>query len=685
MISHRLNIIKKTGLTPAVKDDEAKRIMVVNSFSFITALLCTLYGVLLSLISGQWIICYTAMVFVAGFFSILLLNKKGYYSLAKLGLTFVFSAVMLYYGVMFGENTQVHFLGLFLICIPLLVCSRRDKALRCICISLPIVSMVMLEANYHYEVFEPMVLSASESNFFRWLIMAVVVFLQGLVISFHQGNISNLLNTLHIRNDALKRSRDQMVHKEAELQVAYYKLENYNQTLEEEVQERTHEINENRAVVESILHDLQGSHDELLLKDIQLEQHVWELETLKSSLIKAKDEAERANVAKSVFLREISHEIRNPLNAIIGISYLLLNDHHNKNKIPRSVVEYIENISASSHGLMEIINNVLELAKIEAGRTDDLLVAPLQLREWVRNVVNIYKNAAKIKGINLQVQIDPELPAYILGDRVHLGQILNNLLTNAIKFTPGGKKVNLDCYYQEPDQWCIRVSDEGMGIPKEKLPLIFQPFEQADRFVYHKFGGTGLGLAIAQRLAVLMEGKIEVRSKPGEGSAFTVTFPLRNTTSPQQQHHLPDKKKYSGIPAEKKVLLMEDSSVNQMIMDRFFTNLGLHITIAGNGEEGIRYAQHSLPDLIIMDMHMPTLNGYDALRLIRQNPLLQHIPVIAISADAFSEQQEAALRAGVNEYLIKPVNFDRLYEMVKKYLQDDLHQPREAAPAGHFK
>lgn len=678
MISHWLNIIKKTGLTPAVKDDEARRIMVVNSFSFITALLCTLYGVLLSLISGQWIICYTAMAFVAGFFSILLLNRKRFYSLAKLGLIFVFSAVMLYYGAMFGENTQVHFLGLFLICVPLLVCSKRDKVLRCVCIALPIVSMVTLEANYYYEVFEPMVLTASESNFFRWLIMAVVVFLQGLVISFHQGNVSSLLRTLHVRNDALKQSHDKIAWKEAELHVAYDKLENYNQALEKEVEQRTFEINESRSVVEGILHDLQNSHGELLLRDLELEEHVAELEKLKSSLIAAKEEAEQANLAKSAFLREISHEIRNPLNAIIGISYLLLNDQHNKNKIPRSIANYIENINASSHGLMEIINNVLELAKIEAGRTDDLQIESFQLREWVRGAVNIYQNAARIKGVGLQLHIDPKLPVHILGDRVHLAQILNNLLANAIKFTPAGKKVSLHFGRQEPDQWCIRVADEGMGIPGEKIPAIFQPFEQVDRSVYRRFGGTGLGLAISKRLAGLMDGNIEVWSKPGEGTVFTVTLPLRSAIKAPREHQLPDKKRYARIPAEKKVLLMEDSDVNQMIMERFFVNIGLQIAIAGNGEEGMCKAHQCLPDLIIMDMHMPRLDGYDTIRLIRQDPLLQHIPVIAVSADAFSEQQDAAKAAGVNEYLTKPVNFDRLYEMVKKYLQQQ-HQPREIA------
>lgn len=670
MVSHWLNIIKKTGLTPAVKEEEARKIMVVNSFSFITALLCTLYGVMLSLITSRWIIFYTSLIFVAGFLTVLYLNRKKCYSLAKLKLVAVFSGVMLYYGVMFGENTQVHFLGLFLIGVPLLVCSRGDNVLRCVCVAMPIVCMIMLEANYYYGVLPSMGLSAEASNTFRWLIMAVVVCLQGLVISFHQGNISSLLQTLQSRNDQLQESRDKVLAKEGELTNAYYKLEHYNQTLEREVEQRTAEIKENKIIVENILHDLQGTHEELLRKDMQLERHVDELESLKSNLIKAKEEAEQANLAKSAFLREISHEIRNPLNAITGISYLLLNDQHNRNKIPLSVVDYIENIYTSSHSLMEIINNVLELAKIEAGKIDDLQMEPFPLRDWVRNIVKLYQNAARVKGVNIQLQVDHKLPDQILSDRVHLTQVLNNLLANAIKFTPSGKKVSLYCYAKGSMEWCMRIVDEGMGIPKEKLPVIFQPFEQADKSVYRRFGGTGLGLAISRRIVELMQGKIEVWSEPGKGTAFAVTLPLLEVMQEVPGKRLAGKKRFTRISGSKKVLLMEDNEVNQMIMERFFINIGLQVTLAGNGEEGITKATACVPDLIVMDMHMPHQDGFATLEILRVHPQLQHIPVIAISADAFSEQQEAALVAGINEYLIKPVNFDRLHEIVIKYLQE---------------
>jgi CheY-like chemotaxis protein len=249
-------------------------------------------------------------------------------------------------------------------------------------------------------------------------------------------------------------------------------------------------------------------------------------------------------------------------------------------------------------------------------------------------------------------------------------------LGNALKFTPSGKKVTLHIYPQEPAQWCIRVADEGVGIPKEKQKLIFQPYEQADETIHQNFGGTGLGLTISRRITELMGGDIEVWSEPGQGSAFTVTLPLVEQASARPEEQPRDERKeYAAFPAERRVLLMEDSEINQMIMERFFSHLGIALHIANNGEEGLEMAHTCRPDLIIMDMHMPKLSGNEVIRLLREDPELRHIPVIAISADAFREQQKEALDAGVNEYLIKPVEFDRLYSVMDKYLSKETPYP----------
>ncbi len=659
-----------------MKDGDGRKIMVVNSFSFLTALLCTFCGVSLSLMSGDYTILYTAIGFVGGFLSILWLNHNKKYSSAKFGLMFVFCMVMLYYGVTFGESTQVHFLGLFLIGVPLLICSHKEKELKFVCLALILTCLVLLETNYYFMVIEPMEMSRDLTFTFRWMIMSIVLLLNGIVISFYQANISGLVKRLNKRNDSLKRKNELVMTKEAELTAAYTKLEDYNAMLETEVRNRTTQLRKSNIALEDMLMNLKTTNTQLRDQEQTLTGYVKELESLKQDLMKARDEAQHANTAKSAFLREISHEIRNPLNAIIGISFLLLNEPANRNKIPRSILHMIDNIHNSSHSLLDIVNNVLELARIEAGKTNELHPEPFVLREWIRSVVNIYQDAAKVKGVQLQLQVDHKLPGEVVGDRLHLTQILNNLLGNALKFTPSGKRVTLHIYLEEPARWCIRVADEGVGIPKNKQKLIFQPYEQADETIHQNFGGTGLGLTISRRITELMGGDIEVWSEPGQGAAFTVTLPLveQPSAKPQEQPR-DDRREYAAFPSERKVLLMEDSEINQMIMERFFSHLGISLHIANNGEEGLKMAHACMPDLIIMDMHMPKLSGSEVIRFLREDPELRHIPVIAISADAFREQQKEALDAGVNEYLIKPVEFDRLYSVMDKYLSKETPYP----------
>ncbi len=675
MISHRFNSIKKTGLTAAVHEDDARKIMVVNSFSFLTALLCTFCGISLSVMSGDWLIFYTAMGFVCGFLSILWLNEKRRFLLAKFGLQLVFCSVMLYYGCVFGESTQVHFLGLFLIGVPLLICSRKENALRCLCLAMPLLTLFLLETNYYYQVFSPMDMDRNTTYLFRWLIMTVVVILNFMVISFHQHNINSLLKRLHRRNDSLQKRNEMVLRQEDALKEANRLLENYNEQLERDVEHRTRQLRNNNLVQEKMLTDLNVSLNRLKAKDEELERYVQDLETVKAELLHARDEAERANAAKSSFLRELSHEIRNPLNAIIGISYLMLNDRHVQGQLPPDVVSYIENISTSGHNLLEIINNVLELARIEAGKTDNICLEPFVLRDWLYNIAGIYQHAAKVKNVSIHAQIDHKLPAQLMGDRVHLTQVVNNLLTNAIKFTPAGKKVTLSCFRQGAETWCIRVTDEGEGIPGEKQALIFKPFEQADHTIHQRFGGTGLGLAISKRFTELLGGRISVWSEPGAGTSFTVTLPLlqaHKALSRPAAKAAPASPEKVSMQAGKKILLMEDSPINQMVMQEFFSYMGLPLLIAGNGEEGLEMARKHLPDLIILDMHMPRLDGRDVIRAIRQDTLLQQVPVIVISADAFTEQREQVLREGVHEYLIKPVQFDELRTVIGKYLQGSM-------------
>lgn len=671
MLTGWFNIIKRVGLKPNPKEGDEKRLMVVNSFSFITAILCTFCGVSLAWVSGDWSIFYTAMGFVCGFLSILAFNHTGYYKAAKFTLMFVFCMVMLYYGATFGESTQVHFLGLFLIGVPLLICTPAEKEFRFYCILMIIVCLSFLEINYYFQLVTPMDMSRNELYVFRWLIMSVVLALNFMVISFYQGNIKGLFKRLLENNKTLLEKNRRVEEQDAELKRVNVKLSAYNIHLEQEVDARTHALNANTIAMEEMIRNLKNSNRQLRDQDKLLTSQLKELELAREELMKARDAAEKANTAKSAFLREISHEIRNPLNAVIGMTYLLLNETDNRNRIPQSVLAYIESISTSGHSLLEIVNNVLELARIEAGKIDQVQPEPFNLRDWLRSITSIYQNAAQVKNVAIQLQIDNRLPSIIGGDRIHLTQIVNNLLGNAIKFSPEKKRVTLHCFRREPAQWCIRVSDEGIGIPEEKQRVIFQPFEQADASIHETYGGTGLGLTITRRIVEMMGGNIALRSEPGIGTAFTVTLPLiAESDASAETSCQPDVvPEYNAFPAETRVLLMEDSEINQLIMERFFSHVGIALHVAANGEDGLRLAKAVRPDLIILDMHMPRMTGHEVIVQIRQDAELSHIPVIAISADAFREQQEEAIRAGVNEYLIKPIEFDRLYSVIDQYLR----------------
>lgn len=672
MLTGWFNIIKRIGLQPDRKGGDVKRLMVVNSFSFITAILCAFCGVTLAWISGDWSILYTALGFVCGFLSILAFNRIGWYGTAKFSLMFVFCMVMLYYGATFGESTQVHFLGLFLIGVPLLICTPDEQELRFMCLLMILVCLALLETNYYYQLISPMEMSRQELFFFRWLIMSVVLTLNFMVIRFYQLNITGLLKRLQKKNESLNRKNDLVLRKEAELKQINAKLSAYNEHLAQEVEARTSALTQGNMIMEEMISNLKNSNRQLREQDNLLTAQLKELEEAREALVQARDTAEKANLAKSAYLREISHEIRNPLNAVIGMTYLLLNEIDNRNRIPQNALAYIESISTSGHTLLEIVNNVLELARIEAGKIDQVQPEPFNLRDWLRGVSAIYQNAAQVKDVAIQLQIDNRLPSIIYGDRVHLTQIVNNLLGNAIKFSPEKKKVTLHCFRKESMQWCIRVSDEGIGIPEDKQRVIFQPFEQADASIQENYGGTGLGLTITRRIAEMMGGSITVWSHPGAGTAFTVTLPLNaesvtgglqpldNTTAAQHE--------YAAFPDETRVLLMEDSEINQLIMQRFFSNVGVTLHVANNGEDGLALARKVHPDIIIMDMHMPRMTGLEVIVQLRKDPVLAHIPVIAISADAFHEQQDEAKNAGVNEYLIKPIEFDRLYNVISQYL-----------------
>lgn len=401
-------------------------------------------------------------------------------------------------------------------------------------------------------------------------------------------------------------------------------------------------------------------NDQLLLKlkntTRNLEQHGIELERTNEALGKA-------NLTKSIFLRETSHEIRNPLNAIFGISQLLMMEMDKTEEL-KPIAKLIIHLHSASYNVTQIINNVLELSKLEAGVLDDVRKDPFNIQEWISNIIHIYQYVADLKSVKIELEINLAMPERMISDKIKLTQIVNNLLINAIKFTADNSVIKVRLY-PENDQWSLAVSDQGTGIPEEMRHSIFDPFvAQQGTFI----DGTGLGLPIAKRLTQLLCGEIKVLINEDKGSNFVATFPMEEhvlQTVVAENNVLPDDVDYS----DKVVLVVEDNMMNQMVFSNFLSRSRCKLILADNGLQALEKARLQTPDLILLDMHMPIMDGYQTLIELKKDPILKNVPVVAISADSFKEAVDEVMQAGANDYVLKPVQFRPLYEVVGKYLK----------------
>jgi signal transduction histidine kinase/FixJ family two-component response regulator len=387
-----------------------------------------------------------------------------------------------------------------------------------------------------------------------------------------------------------------------------------------------------------------------------------ERKQVEDALKKAKDEAESASLAKTSFLANVSHEIRTPLNAIVGFSRLLLK--HQSQISPR-FLQYLENIRVSGVSLTEIINNVLDLAKIEAGKVE-MEEEDVDIRLLVQSLYQIMKDRAAEKGVMVGYDVDPALPKKILIDRTRLNQVLMNLMDNAVKFTAKGGQVKINLL-RDGGEMLVKITDEGIGIPKDRLSAIFNHFEQADGSTTRQYGGTGLGLAIVKSLTDVMGGSVSAQSELGVGSTFLVHLPLLNVGVVESVVERVDWRQYS-FRKDVKILLVEDNLMNQEMLLAVLDDVGLKARIAENGRVGVDMALSWKPDLILMDLHMPVLDGLGAAREIRQNPKIIDVPIIGLSADAFVEREGQAEEAGISHFLTKPLDLDRLMPLLNKYL-----------------
>jgi signal transduction histidine kinase/CheY-like chemotaxis protein len=401
-----------------------------------------------------------------------------------------------------------------------------------------------------------------------------------------------------------------------------------------------------------------------------LEHYIGELKATEENLKKEKLRAEASEKAKQLFLANMSHEIRTPMNGILGFARLLEESLKEKEQ-----QEYIRVIIKSGDDLLVILNDILDFSRMEAGKIT-FENTPFNLKDIIHSTVMMMEAKAKQKNIELNWHIDKKIPAIIMGDSVRLNQILLNLVSNAIKFTEKGKiGISAICLQDNKDNVVVEfsVKDTGIGIPVEKQGKIFESFEQAAADTARKFGGTGLGLSIVKQLVELQHGEIFVYSKPGHGSDFHFRLSFTKVMGKKLAIH-PERMELNTSGSEDiRVLVVEDNPINQLLILKVLQKQNFETDVAENGEIALNKYKENNYDIILMDLQMPQMDGYEATINIRNlNSPKRGIPIIAMTAHTIKGEIERCLEIGMNDFISKPFNKDELYEKIHKLVKTDL-------------
>ncbi len=389
-------------------------------------------------------------------------------------------------------------------------------------------------------------------------------------------------------------------------------------------------------------------------------------------LIAARQEALAAVNAREQFLSTMSHEIRTPLNAVLGITQILTEEDPKPEQIHN-----LKTLKFSANNLLVLVNDILDFNKLESGMVQ-LEHIDFSLEELVTGLTQSFKFKTKEKGILLDLQIDPKLPEMLIGDPTRLGQILNNLMSNALKFTHNGQiKVKVDLVDLRGEEAKIRfaVTDTGIGIAQDQLERIFEDFTQANQDTTRKYGGTGLGLSISRKLVGMMGGEIKVTSEEGVGSEFSFELAMNKSSNEfVEKRPTAPKADFTSLKSlDLKILVAEDNEINQYIADKFLTKWGIKADFASDGQQALEKVKKTRYDMILMDLQMPVMDGYKSSVAIRamMDPHYSVVPIIALTASAILDVQEKVYRAGMTDYLSKPFIAEDLYNLLVSYIPED--------------
>jgi signal transduction histidine kinase/ActR/RegA family two-component response regulator len=414
------------------------------------------------------------------------------------------------------------------------------------------------------------------------------------------------------------------------------------------------EMNEDKKQVSSFAQKLEE-------KNRLLEDQKKIIEEKNKELQKQTNIAQNATKYKGIFLANMSHEIRTPLNAILGFIDLLKNEVKSKDAI-----QYVNIIDKSSKSLLQIIEDILDISKIESGKLniDKIFFNPY---EEFKMITDLFGGKCSQKDILLNVNIDKTLPESIKTDPLRIKQIISNLLSNAAKFTETGKNIFVNIYFKD-NMLNVLVKDEGIGISEDKLEHVFEAFSQEDSSTTRKYGGTGLGLAICSELVRLLGGELKVKSRVGIGSEFYFFIPVESGRRISEKS---TSNKCINMFDNEKILVAEDIHANQMFMKVILKKLNFQIDIANDGLEAIKKFKTNKYDAVLMDENMPNMSGIEATKHIleyeKENDLV-HTPIIALTANALVGDKERFLKAGMDEYLTKPLDKNSLVEILDKLL-----------------